>query len=561
MKGSRINNLVVVSFIMVITLIITACGSQPSQSGAKNPKVVVVTATATEVPNIVNGSATAEVTVSVEPIIEPTTEPTTEPIIEPITETQPDSVYELGTLLKGTGEGVFRVTASGSRKHIYDWDTFLAFGFKPEEIIEVDDAVLENYPLDGELTRLLYIERSRNHFDLGDELYQLVQSANKDLLFWVDNGMLIRAERWIHLVKRVDYNGMPITDLSVALANMLPLNEQLTVQNGAVLHDGEQAYYVDNYTLVPMMGSYNEATVIHAPNEILEMYLRKPTLQRANTQLVTVDAANLRRGPGTNFKVEGTVYKEDNITVVGRSEHGDWLQVEIGNTSGWLAKTLVQDNLALNLVQLVNTSEMIPDVPAAEPAALSESEESNEESDTEDEMLKPLYCSTVPLRGFGKVWGDNLTLQYEIGCTWEQERGTNAAIQTFQHGTMLWLERDRSYGSDPVYVFFNDGSYQRFGDLGAADPTKVEDTPTGFYDVGDRFSKIYWEGTGVKVKERLGYATSETVDSAGAFQNFSRGSMFWSEVSDEIYVILDHSYWEDDTNIRVRRWERYEDLF
>lgn len=56
---------------------------------------------------------------------------------------------------------------------------------------------------------------------------------------------------------------------------------------------------------------------------------------------------------------------------------------------------------------------------------------------------------------------------------------------------MLWLEADTVYSVDPVYVLFEDGSYQRFGDLGPAAPEKIGETPAaGFYEVGDRFSKV-----------------------------------------------------------------------
>ena len=128
---------------------------------------------------------------------------------------------------------------------------------------------------------------------------------------------------------------------------------------------------------------------------------------------------------------------------------------------------------------------------------------------------------------------------------------------------MLWLEADSRYSGDPVYVFFNDGTYQRFGDLGAADPAKVGKTPAGFYPVGDKFSKVYWEGTGVKAKERLGYATNEAEDTAGAYLQFNRGRMFWAEASDSIYVIYD--YYEccdaNDNSYRIRSWAIFEDEF
>jgi hypothetical protein len=67
--------------------------------------------------------------------------------------------YEAGTLLKGSGPGVFYVTEAGTRRHIFDWDTFLAFGFAPEDIVEVDDEALEELTLVGELTRLVADEK------------------------------------------------------------------------------------------------------------------------------------------------------------------------------------------------------------------------------------------------------------------------------------------------------------------------------------------------------------------------------------------------------------------
>ena len=86
--------------------------------------------------------------------------------------------------------------------------------------------------------------------------------------------------------------------------------------------------------------------------------------------------------------------------------------------------------------------------------------------------------------------------------------------------------------------------------------------PTGFYQVGDKFSKVYWEGTGVRVKERLGHAISEAEDTAGAYQQFDNSRMFWAEAIDRIFVIYDYYYYdEDDHYIQVRAWASYEDKF
>ncbi len=157
------------------------------------------------------------------------------------------------------------------------------------------------------------------------------------------------------------------------------------------------------------------------------------------------------------------------------------------------------------------------------------------------------------------MWDNCPEVQQELhGPSHYREQETKAAVQNFQNGWVLWLENDSLYYGDPVYVFFNDGTYQR----GAADPTKVGTTPSGFYPVGDKFSKVYWEGTGARVKERLGFAISQSQNSDGAFQQFRNGRMFWPGTIDQIFVIYD--YWtrdEHNNRIRVRTWESYEDKF
>jgi hypothetical protein len=126
---------------------------------------------------------------------------------------------------------------------------------------------------------------------------------------------------------------------------------------------------------------------------------------------------------------------------------------------------------------------------------------------------------------------------------------------------MLWLESDTVYSVDPVYVFFNDGTYQRFGDHGPADPAKVEKMPEGVFEVGEKFGKAYWEGTGARVKERLGYPTGPAIDSPGAFQQFYNGRMFWAGAIDKIFVIYDYYDYTNNQTIHITGWELYDDTF
>jgi hypothetical protein len=209
--------------------------------------------------------------------------------------------------------------------------------------------------------------------------------------------------------------------------------------------------------------------------------------------------------------------------------------------------------VALRLLPVLADASIALDPPTAEPAAV-----------VEQSTPPPLFCTDVPIRGFGQVWHEHPEVKNTLGCadSWQGgEQATDAAVQIFQNGVMVWLQADGYYSGDPVYVFFADGRYQRFGNLGLVDPAKVEPIPAGFYEVGAKFAKVYWEGTGAQVKERLGYAIGPQQDSDGAFQLFSNGRMVWTEAIDRIFVIYEYGYFEGNTYIQVRAWHSYEDRF
>jgi hypothetical protein len=267
---------------------------------------------------------------------------------------------------------------------------------------------------------------------------------------------------------------------------------------------------------------------------------------------VTAAAGNLRGGPGVAYPVVGQASQGDELAVRNRNQAGDWLQVTWKGNPAWLSASLVSLNVKpaeLPVATAVAPPPTATPAPAATPAA---------------KATTP-YCDSVPIRGFGKVWGDRPEVAARLGCPgWPPgEQGTDAAVQPFEHGLMLWLGADSHAYSDPVYVLFEDGQYQRFADQGAADPAVVGEIPAGFYAPGDHFGKVYWEGTGARVKERLGYATGPQVSSPGAFQQFWNGRMFWTGTLKRIFVLYD--YWQYDKNgqngVQVRAWTSFEDTF
>jgi len=274
---------------------------------------------------------------------------------------------------------------------------------------------------------------------------------------------------------------------------------------------------------------------------------------------VTAAAGNLRGGPGVAYPVVGQVSQGDGLAVLNRNEAGDWLQVTWKGSPAWLSASLV--SLNVKPVELPVAKAIAPPPSAQPPIGIATSAPA---AGPAAEPTVP-YCDSVPIRGFGKVWGERPEVAAGLSCPgWPPgEQGTDAAVQTFEHGLMLWLAADTQAYNDPVYVLFDDGQYQRFADQGTADPAVVGQIPAGFYAPGDHFSKVYWEGTGARVQERLGYATGPQVSSPGAFQQFWNGRMFWTGTLKRIFVLYD--YWQYDKNgqngVQVRAWTSFEDTF
>lgn len=442
----------------------------------------------------------------------------------------PSLPYRSGSLLKGSGPGVFYLNDDGARQHIYNWDTFRAFGFSEQEIIDIDDAVLEAVPLAGELTRLVYHGRN---------------------LYWAAGGRLWRVNEWQEVVSQASYTGLLATPLDSGLKARLPV--RAAFENGALLREGRDVYYFEhsglrpagpNARLIPVpSGAYDETQLIDVPPDVLSVYELKDHLEAVEARLRPgISAANLRQGPGLQFSAIGAVGPDESFRVTGRAPAGDWLRLDGPDRSGWIAASLVEAGDRLALLPVVQAEVQAEPLPQAEPAALVE---------TGPGPAQPLTCTDVPIRGFGQVWGDQPHIQAELGCpySWSGgERGVNASVQQFERGLIVWLEADSSYSADPVYVFFADGTYQRFGDLGPADPAKVGSVPAGFYPVGDKFGKVYWEGTGARVKQRLGYATGEAADSPGAFQEFQYGRMVWVGAANRILVLLQYTSDYQPTN-------------
>jgi hypothetical protein len=200
-------------------------------------------------------------------------------------------------------------------------------------------------------------------------------------------------------------------------------------------------------------------------------------------------------------------------------------------------------------------------------------------------------CHRVPIRGFGKVWADHSDVRSWLGCTYEAERALTVAQQYFQHGQMIDIIGNYDYyGSSfkQIFVLFDDGTTQAFADNfvdGSAEPNIQ--APAGLYAPVRGFGKVWREGTGARVRERLGWATApETVAVAplpympppyptvgptgptptpvppgngGAFQRFDRGMMVYAgPVLKKIYILYNefgYGYYD------ISRWAVFDDTY
>lgn len=155
-----------------------------------------------------------------------------------------------------------------------------------------------------------------------------------------------------------------------------------------------------------------------------------------------------------------------------------------------------------------------------------------------------IACDRVPVRGFGKVWADHRNVQNGLGCPqqyppFDKEVSVQTAYQSFQNGAMLWISRTTYVQERLIYVFFNDGTFQQFDDTWReGQPASGGETPPGgLYEPVRGFGKVWREGTGAKVRERLGWATAQEKGGEGAYQRFQHGEMYWSGSIDKIWVL------------------------
>src|SRR5919108_449351 len=140
-------------------------------------------------------------------------------------------------------------------------------------------------------------------------------------------------------------------------------------------------------------------------------------------------------------------------------------------------------------------------------------------------------CQVTPVRGFGEIWSDHPEAFALLDCPSypPQEQATQTVLQRFERGWMVWA-RTPATAPPQVYALFEDNqTFAAFPDTWTPDQPAAGgfDPPPGLYEPERGFGKVWREGTGAKVRERLGWATEPERGGQGAWQAFRRRRMVW----------------------------------
>lgn len=153
----------------------------------------------------------------------------------------------------------------------------------------------------------------------------------------------------------------------------------------------------------------------------------------------------------------------------------------------------------------------------------------------------------LPEGGFLTIWQSDPQLQTTLGCPTSGHPRTEPAAwqvetsyQPFQHGAMIWSNKDGWFEQPLVFVLYEDGTYERFQDTfdPGTDPVSGGDTPPdGLVEPKFGFGKVWREEAGVR--DRLGWATAEESAGIGRYQIFDmQHRMVWISQTNQTYLFL-----------------------
>jgi len=146
----------------------------------------------------------------------------------------------------------------------------------------------------------------------------------------------------------------------------------------------------------------------------------------------------------------------------------------------------------------------------------------------------PSTCPQLPPGGFGTLFFGTPSLAAQIGCPSGSVTTVNSALQTFEHGSMIWL-------SGPIYVLYSDSRAQRFDDTftEGIDPVSGGETPpAGLVEPVRGFGKV-WRNNPT-VRAGLGWGTAPEAGGSATMQRFERGWMIDLTQRGDIIVLTEN---------------------
>lgn len=398
--------------------------------------------------------------------------------------------FPAGTLLKGAGPGVFRLGSDGRLQHIYDWPTFLAFGFDEGDIQTVTNDMLNVLPRGQELTRLI--------------------QGRDQPLDWVVGGQRWRIERWQSTLIERGYRGMPASAADDLLLAALPLAVDKTdLPAGTLLKAGGNDTYrlfaegvLRRFSTPELLTGYGytPGAVVEIPDEVLSLYNIGPPLtsllrNEAGDEIFLIDNGRRRPMPdGEELWALG--YGIEDVSSVPADYLDSFPLVEWTPTpAATTAPTPAPSTTPTPLPSATACPQPVD-------PALAE------------------FVQASPARD-------------RLNCPLAAALTTPAAWEPFERGLMLWRE-----DLNLIYVLGPDGIWISTGDTWREGDEPYDAAivpPAGYYQPVSGFGKT-WRGR-PGIRETLGWATAEEKGFTATIQEFGGGAV-WLDPARNVFILL-----------------------
>lgn len=177
----------------------------------------------------------------------------------------------------------------------------------------------------------------------------------------------------------------------------------------------------------------------------------------------------------------------------------------------------------------------------------------------------PPPCQTLPVRGFGTVFSAQPEAFALLGCPAypPQEQAIDTILQRFEQGWMLRVAAPTAYQRPRIYALFDgEQTFVGFDDTWSVEGDQVSTgltPPPGMLEPVRGLGKVWREGTGARVRERLGWAVEPERSGRGAAQTFQRGRMVWTPNPRLVFVLADQT--ADRPPRLLQAWRAYPDTF